>query len=51
MIVRGGLNLPLIIGGVTLPPTARLQLQKFAGRLENLQVLDLVSVPKVTSID
>ena len=31
---------------MTLPKTARLQLQKFAGRLDNLEVLNLVSVPK-----
>ena len=46
MIVRGGLDIPLVIGEVTLPKTARLQLQKFAGRMDNLEVLDVVSVPK-----
>ena len=44
MIVRGGLDLPLVIGGVTLPKEARLQLQRNSpGRMENLEVLDMVS--------
>ena len=46
IIVRGGLDIPLVIGDVVLPDTARLQLQKFAGRLETNEVLDMVSVPK-----
>jgi hypothetical protein len=46
MIVRGGLDIPLMIGDVALPKTARLQQQRFAGRLDNLEVLDVVSVPK-----
>ena len=46
MIVRGGLDIPLVIGEVTLPKTARLQQQRFAGRMDNLEVLDVVSVPK-----
>ena len=41
MIVRGGLDIPVVIGGVTLPKTARLQLQRFAGRMDNLEVLNL----------
>eukprot|EP00041_Stephanoeca_diplocostata_P013928 m.249343 g.249343 ORF g.249343 m.249343 type:complete len:445 (-) comp19517_c0_seq1:240-1574(-) len=46
IIVRGGLDLPLVVGDVTLPPTARMQLQKFEGRVDPLQVLDIVNVPK-----
>lgn len=46
MIVRGGLNMPLVIGDNTLPPTARLQLHRFEGHMEPLDVLDIVNVPK-----
>jgi len=45
IIVRGGLDLPLVIGDVPLPDTARLQLQKFDGHLEPLQWLDVANVP------
>ena len=45
IIVRGGLDMPLVIGDVPLPKEAS-QLQKFEGRMDNLEVLDLVSVPK-----
>jgi hypothetical protein len=45
MIVRGGLDLPLRIGDVTLPATARLQLQRFAGPMKTNEVRDIVSVP------
>ena len=37
IIVRGGLDLPLVIGDVKLPDTARLQLQRFDGRMDNLE--------------
>eukprot|EP01079_Euglenida_sp_SAG-EU17-18_P010357 gene10357-1876_t len=46
MIVRGGLDQPLTIGGQTLPPTARLHLQRYDGPLNDLEVLDVVSVPE-----
>ena len=46
IIVRGGLDLPLVIGDVTLPKTARLQLQKFAGKLEPLEWLNVADVPR-----
>jgi len=46
IIVRGGLNLPLVIGDVTLPKNAKLQLQTFDGPMKPLQVLDVASVPK-----
>eukprot|EP00040_Diaphanoeca_grandis_P001086 m.17442 g.17442 ORF g.17442 m.17442 type:complete len:482 (-) comp11512_c0_seq1:40-1485(-) len=47
MIVRGGLlNTPLTIGDVALPPNAKLQLQKFEGPMQPLEVLNIVSVPK-----
>lgn len=49
MIVRGGLGLPLKIGNNELPPTARLQLQKFEGPMEPLEWLNVVSVPKGSS--
>ena len=47
IILRGGLfeNDPLKIGDVTLPANARLQLQKSAGPLQPLEVLDVASVP------
>lgn len=46
MIVRGALDVPLVIGDVTLPSAARLQLQAFDGPLKPLDFLDIVSVPK-----
>eukprot|EP01052_Picozoa_sp_SAG31_P044970 SAG31_NODE_8036_length_1536_cov_1.178149_2_plen_172_part_00 len=46
MILRGGLDLPLTIGEVTLPKTARLQLQKYEGPLAPLEWLSVASVPK-----
>jgi hypothetical protein len=46
MILRGGLDLPLTIGDITLPPTARLQLQKYEGPLEPLEWLSVAKVPK-----
>jgi hypothetical protein len=47
IILRGGLfkNDPLVIGDVALPTSARLYLQKFAGPLQPLEVLDVASVP------
>ena len=44
--MRGGLDIPLIIGDVTLPKEARMQLQKFEGKLEPLEWLNVASVPK-----
>ena len=44
MIVRGGLDIPLVIGDVTLPKEARLQLQKFEGKLEPLEWLSVADV-------
>ncbi len=46
LIVRGGLDLPLVLGEVPLPSTARLELQKFEGPLAPLAFLDVVSVPR-----
>ena len=46
MIVRGGLDMPLVIGDNTLPATARLQLHRFEGHMEPLDILDIVNVPK-----
>lgn len=46
MIVRGGLDIPLVIGDSTLPSNARLSLQKFEGHMEPLDILDIVSIPK-----
>jgi hypothetical protein len=46
LILRGGLNIPLVIGDLTLPSSAKLQLQVFDGPLKPLQVLDVASVPK-----
>ena len=46
MIVRGAMDVPLVIGDVTLPSKAKLQLQKFEGSMQPLEVLDIVSVPK-----
>lgn len=45
IIVRGGLNMPLVIGDVTLPNNTKLQLQTFEGPLKPLQVLDVANVP------
>lgn len=46
MIVRGAMDVPLVIGDVTLPAKAKLQLQKFEGSMKPLEILDVVSVPK-----
>ena len=46
MIVRGGLDLPLVIGDVALPKEARLQLQRFEGKLEPLEWLNVADVPR-----
>jgi len=49
MIVRGGLDMPLMIGDVKLPKEARLQQNRFAGRMDNLEVLDMVSGESYTN--
>ena len=46
MILRGGLDLPLVIGDVALPKEARLQLQRFEGKLEPLEWLNVAHVPR-----
>ena len=44
--VRGAENVPVILGGVTLPPTARLHLQKIDGRnFDSLEWVPLLDVP------
>ena len=45
IIVRGSLDVPLEIGGVTLPKTARMQLQKFEGGLKPLEYMNVSLVP------
>jgi len=47
MFAVAGLDIPLVIGDITLPSTARMQLQKFEGPLKPLEFLDVVNVPKV----
>lgn len=46
IIVRGGLDLPLQIGEVSLPQNARLQLQRYDDSVPALGWLDVISVPK-----
>jgi len=45
MIVRGATNLPITIGEVALPPSARLELFNLNGLLPAMKYLDLASVP------
>jgi hypothetical protein len=48
MIVRGGMDLPVVIGGVTLPKTAKLSLQRFEGKVDPLGWMSIASVPQVS---
>ena len=50
IILRGGLfsTDPLKIGDVTLPSNARLRLEKYAGPLKPLEVLDVANIPTAT---
>lgn len=45
MIVRGGTNLPLTLGGITVPPTARLNLFAVDATYQPLDWITLANVP------